>query len=165
MAKKQKSMTLSKGDVFQFEVAGNSTAYGQIVTPGDVIYVIIYKDVRQREQSFDSQMLSDIALCGWTLDGRIYHGMWKIIANAPLPDNIPRPCYKVANEGVPWVESFDGQLQRLASEKDCRTLDHRTTIAPIRFEKAFAAIHGLQEWDASFDKMRAEYASEKERAC
>ncbi|HEY6642866.1 hypothetical protein [Povalibacter sp.] len=154
------------GDVFQFDVAGDHSGYGQIVVPGDVIYVIVCRSIHRRsERSFEPQLLSDIGLCGWTLDGRIYHGMWRVIAHAPLPDHIPRPCYKVAKDEVQWVESFEGKLQRQASERDCRALDYRTTVAPIRFENAFAALHGLREWDASFDKMRVEYACEQERAC
>lgn len=166
MRKNRKSMVkIREGDVFQFEMHG-SVAYGQIIIPGDVIYVVIFKAVGPiGPRSYDPRNLPEIALCGWTLDGRIYHGMWQIIDNAPLPKDVPRPCYKVGNDGILWVESFDGELKRQASEEDCQSLDYRTTIAPIRFEKAFAALHGLHEWDASFDEMRVDYARERERSC
>jgi len=163
--KKQK-IQVGKGDIFEFELAERTFAYGQIVKSGDVIYVIVFNDIyTNKERDIDSQNLTEIALCGWTLDSRIYHGMWKIVGNAPLPDDVPRPCYKVGNGGIFWVETFDGVLKRPASQKDCRSLDYRTTIAPIRFEKALAAIHGLHEWDIAFEKMCVEYARERERAC
>lgn len=163
---KKPGPTQNVGDVFQFDVAGKGIAYGQIVVPGDSIYVIVYRGTHNHGTPLpDLQRLSDIALCGWTLDGRIYRGMWRIIGNAPLPEGIPRPCYKVANEGLMWIESFEGELKRNASEEDCHLLDYRATVAPIRFEKALSAIHGLQDWDQSFEKLRVEYAREKERAC
>lgn len=166
MAKRQKSVKIRSGDVFQFEIAGASTGYVQIITPGDVMYVVVYKDIcTDPERLFDPKILSEIILCGWTLDARIYHGIWKFVGNAPVPEDVPRPCYKVGRDGILWVKSFDDEPIRPASEKDCQLLEYRTTVAPIRFEKAFAAIYGLQEWDDSFDKMRVEYARERERAC
>lgn len=166
MEKKKKSIRIKKGDVFYFGIGENKFAYGQVVIPGNVIYVVVYKKMHcQIASVFDPQILSETILCGWTLDGRIYHGMWKIVGNAPLPDNVPFPCYKVGVNGVIWVKSFDGQPIRLASDHDCQILDYRTTISPITFEEAFAAIHGLHEWELSFDKLRVEYAREREKAC
>lgn len=157
---------IKKGDVFQFNLSGHIFGYGQIVVPGDVIYVVIFKDIFQFDGScLNTDKLPEIALCGWTLDGRIYHKMWEVVGNAPLTKNIPYPCYKVANDGVLWVESFDGRLKRPASENDCRSLDYRTSVAPIRFEKALAAIHNLCDWDKSFDKLCVEYCRKVERAC
>jgi hypothetical protein len=164
VAKAQKN-DLKVGDVFRFEVAG-LTGCGHIVVSGDTLYVIIYSDTYPNISCYDELGLrARIALCGWTLDGLIYHGRWKIIGNGPVPDAIPRPCYKVGIEGVLWVESFDGSIERKATERDNERLDYRTTVAPVRFEKAWAALHGLLEWDPSFDKIRADYALERERAC
>ena len=166
MTRNRKSIKIQKGDVFQFSLSDHICGYGQIVVTGDVIYVVIFKDVfRFDEPWLDADKLPEIALCGWTLDGRIYHKMWRVVGNSPLVKDIPYPCYKVANDGILWVESFDGQLKRPASENDCRSLDYRTTVAPIRFEKALSAIHNICDWDKSFDKICVEYCRKREHTC
>ena len=154
---------LRKGDLFQFNLADGSV-FGQIIVTGDVIYVVIFEELQydsERDNNIPNT-ITEHSLCGWTLDGRIYHGMWKIVGNAPLPNNFPRPCYKVEYEGLIWIESFEGDLKRPASDEESRLLDFRTTVAPIRFENALAARYDLQEWDESFKKLSVGYARERE---
>lgn len=158
-----KKLKVQKGDVFNFPINRDSFGLGQVVIPGRVLYIVIRRSLASSSEELFHDAETDLALCGWTVDGRIYHGMWNIIANEPLPARVPRPCYKVRIDGKPWVESFEGDLIQPASEKDFELLDYRTTIAPIRYESALAALHGFREWEPDFDILTVDHALMRER--
>jgi hypothetical protein len=157
--------SVKTGDVFEVPTLDGRIGYGQIAKDGEELYIVIFKALHEGGCALETVHETGILLCGWTLDALIYHGQWKIVGNAALKSDIPKPCYKVSIDGTPWIESFDGDLQHKASDREWSLYDFRATIAPIRYERAFSAFHGLAPWEPPFDKLLVEYARERQMPC
>lgn len=150
---KRREMRPKKGDLFQFEIGNGQIAYGQIVIASDRLYVVIYDQIHPNHWEFKYEIIGFVCLCGWTLDARLHHGMWKIVGNFPLPCCINFPEYKVRYDGRMAVETFDGQFLRYANEEDEKKLAPKSVISPIIFEDALESIHGLRPWNDMYGRM------------
>lgn len=152
------------GDFFFFEVEGG-VGVGQVVCVKPCLYIVIYEGVYEKENlNLDSILLAPIILVGRTLDALFYHGRWVIFGNSkPDFSRIPFLCNKFTEEGVVYVEDFWGKEKRVASKAEAELLTNKLTVAPIRFQKAFLAHHGLSTWDSSYDVITIGFA--KDRCC
>ena len=160
-----KRLKLKVGDVFEIPINDNLVGYGQIVRAGKVLYVVIFEEAYPRAERVDVQKVvaGKIFLVGHTLDGRLYHGMWKIIGNVPVnTTRIPFPCYKVGlgSEGIVVVD-FDGIVIRKANESEENLLTFETTHAPIGFEHALQAKHGVRPWDPDDEQLTIEFVKKR----
>ncbi|MFO0777623.1 MAG: Imm26 family immunity protein [Nitrospira sp.] len=160
-----KRLKLKVGDIIEIPINDNLVGYGQIVCAGKVLYVVIFEEAYPKAKRIDIQKVvaGKILLVGHTLDGRLYHGMWKVIGNVPIDTTrIPFPCYKLelGSEGMVVVD-FDGTVMRKANKQEEDLLTFRTTRAPIGFEHALQAKHGIRPWDPDDEQLTLEFVKNR----
>ena len=166
-ASSRKRVNLKEGDIFEFTVPDGRLGYGVIVTPGKlkgggVPYVIILASLHSSRPGIADLAGDQIALVGWTMDALVYHGVWRVIAhNFPKRIDVPFPNWKVALDGRIYVTDFEGEILDEATAAQTDLLDYRTSHAPIRFQRAFEALHGFGEWQDHYEKITLEYARKR----
>lgn len=158
-APRKMSVRIRSGDVFEVPAPDGRLGYGQVIKDGSVIYVVIFRDLYGSQPDLLDILESDPLLVGWTVDSLMYHGRWKVVGNKPpILDRVPFPSYKVRVDGVECVRDFAGDTHRAATPKEWELLDEKTTVAPIRYQNALFAHHGLGEWKPYYDDLTVEYA-------
>ena len=77
-------------------------------------------------------------------------------------ERIPFPCYKLelSSEGMVVVH-FDGIVMRKANKYEENLLTFRTTRAPIGFEHALQAKHGVRPWDQDDEELTIEFVKKR----
>jgi hypothetical protein len=150
---------VGKGDIFAIPAADGRSGYGQVIVGGITVYVAIFCNLHEITPDLDDLLKSGILLVGWTLDALIHHGEWKIVGSrSPISERVPFPNYKVRVKGVPHIHDFNGENYRPATSSDWGLLDHKTTIAPIRYQNALLAHHHVAVWRRDYEKLTVEYA-------
>lgn len=153
------------GDVFLVPLDEERCCIGQVA--GDwkgELYVVVYDKVVPHEATpadIDGAWLQFAAL---TLDAKFYHGDWQIVGNRR--DNLsqlPQPWFKVRISGVPHIEARDRSVSRPATPEEAALLRNRTVSSPAVIDGALKALHGLEEWNPHYEKLRADYAFESAR--
>ncbi len=153
------------GDVFEIPIDEARVGYGQIAAQRFESYLmVVFSTAYQRDQRPDTTLITsgDIAFVGESLDAKIWNGDWAIVGNvSPDLSRIPVPVYKVTvgDIGSWFVEDYEGTRRRPASPAEVNLLEFRTTVAPIRLEKALQALHGARSWEPTFRPL--EYANVK----
>jgi hypothetical protein len=160
-----KRLRLKVRDIFELPINSNLVGYGQIVRAGKVLYVVIFEEAYPRTEGVDIQKVAagNIFLVGHTLDARLYHGMWKLMGNVPVNTaRIPFPCYKLElySEGMVVVD-FDDIVMRKANKYEENLLTFRTTRAPIGFEHALQAKHGVRPWDPDDEELTIKFVKKR----
>ena len=151
----KKGINVKLGDVFLIPLSQGSDVGAQVIVKSDILYVAIFDRVYSSDPNPDEVVADKCSLSGWTMDGKIYHGDWKIIGAAGM-SNTARYLknYLVTYQGASWVTDVDGNMLRPASEKDRAALFLRSSYSPARLERAVRAFHGLEEWSQDFDGLR-----------
>lgn len=162
-AKKRKRAKLSEGDVLELELPDGRFGYGIVVKQGKLKnggtpYVAVFGSAHSRRPDLTKIVSDSVALAGWTMDTLVYHGRWNVIARSlPIP-SIPLPNFKVGMEGKVYATDVDGNLIDEATPEERELLDFKWSRAPIAFQKAFEALHGLGEWQESYDRFTPDYS-------
>ncbi|MEH3068184.1 MAG: hypothetical protein PGN15_09075 [Aeromicrobium erythreum] len=107
------------------------------------------------ETAWQSAIQSPIVIAGSSLDARLYHGYWTILGVADVPDPLRLPASRVAI-GIPptvYVTDYHESRRRLATADEAEILPNVTTVSPMRVEKAFKALHGLEPWLEVYDPL------------
>jgi len=143
------------GDIIAIPVDPGVCAYAQVLVKHHILYVVVFEQMRRCDFSDVTAIVGDgPALAGWTLDSKIFHGQWSVIANVPVInwEGFKTP-YKVGYLGEMWVESFDGRRSHIASREERESLHYRTTFSPVSLENAIRAYHKLEPWISDFDPL------------
>lgn len=155
---RKRSVKTRAGDIFAMPAPNRQSGYGQIIVGGSVFYVAVFREIYDSPPDLDELLLSEILLAGWTLDALIYHGEWQVIGNRPpISDRVPFPTYKVRINGLPYIHEFTGKKRRPATPEYWELLDYKTTVAPIQYQNALLAHHGLGEWRDHYDEITIEH--------
>lgn len=156
---RKRSTRVRAGDIFEIVAPDRGRGYGQVIVAGTALYIVVFRKLYADPAVLDDVLNGELLLVGWTLDALIHHGEWKIVGNRlPISARVPFPSYKVRVRGVPHVHDFNGANYRLATAEDWELLDHKTTVAPIRYQNAFLAFHGLGDWRSDYEAITAEHA-------
>lgn len=149
------------GNVFSIPVDDRRHGHGQIVARyGRFNY---YFAVFEQLYSSDTELRLDeivsdkISFLALSLDILIEIGRWKTLGNGPIPPDLPLPAYRESYSSPrPRVDVVDysGQRRRPSTTVEAALLPNRIVFAPIRFEKALKALHGLTPWDSDYDRLR-----------
>lgn len=157
-----KPVAVREGDVFEISAPDGKLGFGQVIVSGKILYVVFFEDLYSEVPDLDDLIKSKLLLVGWTVDALIFHGRWKIVGNRP-PDSerVPFPSYKVLMRGKVHVHDFRGKELRLADPAELELLENKTTVAPIRYQKAFLAHHGFEKWEADYERLTVAYAQRR----
>jgi hypothetical protein len=161
--KKRKRIKLSEGDLFELNLPDGRFGYGIIVKRGKLNnggtpYIAVFASAHKERPNLASLVGEPVALMGWTTDALVYHDQWRVIAhNLPRP-NLPLPNFKVEMGGKFYVTDTNGRVIDEATPSERELLDYKSGRAPIAFQNAFEALHGLRDWQENYDELRANYS-------
>lgn len=155
-----KRIKLKPGDVFEMPLADGRLGYGVIILSDITQYVIILRSIYQTRPELAALARDDIAFVGETTDALIHHGSWSIVFHDyPVRTDVPFPNWKVAVEGQTIVTNFSGRVLGPPLAKEAELLDFKFSRSPIAYQDALEALHRLQAWSESYEKLTATYAA------
>lgn len=161
-----KRIRLKRGDIYRFDLEEGRYGLGQVIEPGGVFYTTILEDPVGRDVQLDQVDTRRILLCGWTMDALLFHQRWHVIGNLPVPEDvIPYPCSKVGRQGEPWISDFRGKLLRPATRYEWELLKYHSSQAPLIYQDAFKAHHGLVAMEPHFSKISVEHKRAQATIC
>jgi len=159
---KGKRIPVKAGGVFEIPTPDGRFGYGVIIKGGGVPYVIILKRLHDVRATIAELAHDDIAFVGWTMDALIYHGRWTIIGGGyPDRPDVPFPNFRVKVGGVTCTTDFTGKVLGPIRSDEVALLDQKWSRAAIAYQDALFALHGLAEWDPTYDKLTAAYARKR----
>ena len=163
MATKRKSrVTLTTGDVFEFAVLDGRLGYGVVILGGGTPYIAMLKSLHRDRPTFAELIRDEIALVGQTMDALFFHGRWTIVyRDFPIPAFIPFPNWKVGIRGILHTTDFEGANYWPMRLGEAELLDYKFSRAPIAYQAALEAIHGLAEWRDDYEKLTPAYAERR----
>jgi hypothetical protein len=149
------------GDVFRFPVSDTKVGYGQIVsgwgTSSSDLYFTVFDGLYDKEETLDpaTDLAKPPALMGLSMDTLLRRGRWEVVGHRDLDASAIRwPAYKeTISPGTFDVVDYTGQRRRRATDEETDRLPYREVVAPIRFENAFRALNGLDEWNEAYDAL------------
>ena len=96
------------------------------------------------------------------MDALIYHGRWTVIGRGlAAPKCIHFPNWKVEIHGETYTTTVGGEVLGPILPSERALLDLQFSRAPIAYQEAFEALHGLRKWDADFEELTREYAARR----
>lgn len=145
------------GDVFAVKLDDKTYGYGQLVE-GSMLGCYIFYDIIAEEHPPIEQIAgSSIILLTFTVDQRIVVGDWKVIGNAPIPENVTIPEFKMDyfenGSLICMVMRFDGTILRPANKEEKRFLRTMKSYTPNLIEDVLKAKFGLTSWDSCYDEL------------
>lgn len=161
-----KRVRLKQGDIFSFALDVERLGVGQVIELKP-LYITVLREPVPLDFSIGNIRTEDILLCGRTMDALFFHDRWHVVGNLPIPeDQIPRPFSKVQSDGERWISDFHARrLIRRATEWEWDKLDFHTARAPIAFENAFKAHHGLAPAEATYARLGIDHVRSQAAIC
>lgn len=158
MAKKIK---VKLGDIFSIPLDGGKVGLGQVAGTykGGELFIVVFEGCWDSDDvpPVGEVVNLPIVLASLSLDALLWHGHWQILGNYVANFELIRyPVFKIDTLLSAEIEDVEGQKIRKATKKEIQLLPYRTTVAPIRIEKAFKAINGLEEWQESYNELKYE---------
>ncbi|CAO1651117.1 hypothetical protein I6E81_00125 [Salinibacterium sp. NG22] len=149
------------GDVFIIPAGDGRAGVGQVVGVygKSDYYFAIFDTVVPLEVSDEraiEALKSPLLFLGLSLDAKIFFGDWPVVAHAEVDPSILLPAYKVSMGTIDNIHVIDytGTRSRPATEAEVDLLEFRSTVSPVRFERALRASLGLEPWLELFDKLK-----------
>jgi hypothetical protein len=144
------------GDLFSVPLDGRKAGLGIVASMwNSELYLILFKEVFEADaipKNLDIKSLQPF-IASSSLDAKIWHGHWPIIANSKNLEWVIQPTYKI-KEPIGWVaESFDRKQRMRISDELAEGLKYRKCVAPVRLEKALKAHNGYVEWNPIYDEL------------
>lgn len=157
-----KRLKLSEGDLFKFAADETHCGVGQIIEfvggSKSSFLTTILEPLYPADVGIDDVDTQAILLCGKTFDALLFHKRWTIFGNVEPPvSRVPKPHSIVTMQDGTWLQDFADRPIRPATLLEAQNLDLSSTRAPIGYQNAFLAHHGLGEWKESFDRLRYTY--------
>jgi hypothetical protein len=155
-----KRFTPQVGDVFTISIDDHQVGIGQVVAKygKEGYYFAIFDHIYPRSADLDisSALRKPLAFLTLSLDAKLFNGDWVVVGRHSVADDLPLPAYKEARgvEGEFDVVDYSGQHRRKAEGGEPDVLKYRTTVAPVRLEKALRAKHGIGPWVDAYDRLQ-----------
>lgn len=155
---------LKLGDVFTVPIDDSRAGVGQIVAtdpPSEYYFAIFDAVVPAGSTDIDDALTQRVLFLQLSLDAKLYHRHWTVVAHRPVAADMPLPAFK-EYYGTPDrvdVVDYSGRLRRPATEAETELLPYRKTVAPVRLEKALRAKHGLEPWHEAYADLAPDEAT------
>lgn len=157
-----RKLSIPPGTVFSMELGEGRYGLGLVTeaTPLGEYFIVVFDTLSPDHEFCEWEQELERAkpvLAGLTLDAKFFHGNWVAVGKATdaFLARIPHPLYSVLWSGKPVIERID------ASKATRHEIKHggakpvpRITSAPVVFDDALRAQHGLAPWEAHFDQLR-----------
>ena len=159
-------MNIEAGLVFAIRLLNEKFGFGQLVVRQEPIFYMVAYDVQSETPAIDDHTIqqSRPVLMGNFFDVLIRNGRWTPVRHFVLP-RVPYPCFKVRIGDSFYVESWDRQRKREATEVELRRLQPRSDYGPIILENALNAHFGLTPWETTFEPLKVEAVSAISKLC
>ncbi|MCM3613321.1 ribonuclease E inhibitor RraB [Microbacterium enclense] len=148
------------GDVFLIPVDETRAAVGQVVGIYRELsyYFAVFEDlvpIDAAAAAAHRASTTDITLLALSFDALLRNGDWRKVSVATVRADVPFPASKVSI-GRPdhvVIEDHLGRLIRPVTVEEASRYPYRSTVAPIRVQKAARGINGFIPWDDEWDHM------------
>jgi hypothetical protein len=150
------------GDVFTIPLDADRRGYGQIVhragSSGGHFYFAVFDGAYGGVEAppVDEVIAQPVVLLALSMDSLLSYGHWTVVGHADVDKGaLAYPAYKEATApGKFDVVDYTERRRRRASAAEVEWLPFRSVVAPIRIEKAFRALHGVEDWDEIYERLR-----------
>ncbi|SDO32221.1 hypothetical protein SAMN04487897_1121, partial [Paenibacillus sp. yr247] len=89
-----------------------------------------------------------------TVNSRIEDGIWEVIGNVPIPENIIFPKYKErTKDGFRIVNHQGSILKEVVTDTEVENLRALVSRSPVSLEKAIKAKYVTGEWDSFYNDL------------
>jgi hypothetical protein len=157
-------MSIDEGLIFSIPLTEKTFGFGQLVVWQKPIFYMVAYDLQSESNSIsESQDLRPI-LMGNFFDVLIRNGRWHPIGQLSIPE-VVFPCFKIKIGERFYVESWDKQRKREATQGDLEVLEFRTNYGPIILENALKAHFGIIPWERSFDPLKIDHVKSLSEMC
>ncbi|MFE1273094.1 hypothetical protein [Streptomyces sp. NPDC058758] len=139
-------------------VIGKRISFAQVVERlrGNVL-LSVFSELLSAEESYevDSLELDDPIFLLETMDLRIKEGVWSIVGNRDISEEILAPVYKVWVEppGEYRVQDIYGNLGASLSLDQASGMRLQKSFSPAVVEAALRGFHGLGPWRPAFEEL------------
>lgn len=159
-------LEIESGLVFAIRLLNEAYGFGQLVVRQEPIFYMVGYDIQSKTPTLDAHALEQAkpALMGNFFDVLIQNGRWVPVRHS-TPPVVPYPCYKIRIGDKFYVESWDRQRKREATESELLRLQPRSNYGPIILENALNAHFGLKTWEDGFAPLRAEAVFASSKLC
>lgn len=152
------------GLIFSIPLAENTFGFGQLVAWQEPIYYMVAYDLKSGSPTIEGTQELRPILMGNFFDVLIRNGRWQPIRSSSAP-KVVFPCFKIKIGDRFYVESWDRQRKREATQDDLTVLQFRTNYGPIILENALKAHFGIIPWERIFDPLKIECVTSLSRMC
>ncbi|MDC7826262.1 Imm26 family immunity protein [Pseudomonas sp. BLCC-B13] len=147
---------VKNGDIVEIPIDDFRVGFAHVIKKGKTLDLVVFLDAHEKSETPDLSHItsSKVALLGESTDALIWHGYWRIIGNLkPNYKHLPWPNFKVRVNGTYIIENYSGEFLREATENDLALYDNRHSRAPIGYQNALQSIHGVRDWNESYEKL------------
>lgn len=131
------------GDVFAVPIDEKTYGYGQIVAGGKPKCYVMYNIRSEEHPDINIITSSRIIFLAHTIDIRIEDGVWEVLGNYPVKQNIVLPEYKVDTPKGIMVTDYEGKLLRIATKEEEERLYTSKSHSPVAIEKSIKTWFGV----------------------
>lgn len=138
-----------KGDIFRIRLDERYFGYGQVVSdPKDDLPLYALFDICSgTELTLDEIVSKDIIVLAHSMDVKITSGLWKVIGNREVSNDMPIPLFRVEHAQQGWLlMDHEGNILRRAKPEDLKDAKRKKAFSPAALEYALKAYCGLVEY-------------------
>ncbi len=152
---------IEPGLIFAIRLLNGKYGFGQLIAKQRPIFYMAAFDIQREAPVIEDSVIqqSRPVFLGNFFDVLIRNGRW-VPLQQTTPLQAPRPCFKILIDGAYYVESWDRQRQRKASDAEVARLQPPSNYGPILLEYALNAFFGLSPWEAYFEPLKADRVAE-----
>lgn len=148
--------TARTGDLFSIPLSGTSSGVGVVAGKWkSELYLVVFKEKFEGAAELEGVQPAYLTplFASSSLDAKIFHGHWPLIQRDTDVSIVAQPIYKVEEPTGVFAESFDRKVRTAISSDIAQALSYRKGVAPVRFENALKAYHGIGQWDPVFEEL------------
>ncbi|PWU12230.1 MAG: hypothetical protein C5B50_21895 [Verrucomicrobia bacterium] len=159
-------LEIEPGLVFAIRLLNGAYGFGQLLVRQEPIFYMAGYDAQSQTPTLghDTIWKAKPVLLGNFFDVLIRNGRWAPVGHS-TPPVVPYPCFKIRIGDKFYVETWDRNRKREATEDELAQLQPRSNYGPIFLENALNAYFGLRPWETAFEPLRTETVLAVSKLC